>query len=331
MSEYTLFLDESGRATTSVHISDPREKRLFIAVGVAIENKHLGSLDKKCTELIGRGNVELHYRDINQQEGEFSYLKNDVESRKLFRDVVSFMCEIDARLYVTIMDRPVYDIWNHELKKHDPHRLTYVHMICRFAYFLKNNNHVGFVRYDEHKFEKELVDILSDDADSNRVTPPTCAESKHTIRDAIGVNSKDSRGVQFADICAGLMRRRHMYNDKKFNDYMKVLYHNKKNTSLEPRWLPSYDFNKPIAGRRMIVCPNPNNIHDDYYKNAVSTVRDYINKSGDDSEKFLVHVHDKYDIYTETKDKLPGDITGNGSEHWECKTSAPLDRQQGTL
>lgn len=333
MSKYTLFLDESGRSTYKIQIGHSREKRVFIAAGLAIKDTHLRNLNKKCVELIGRKGIELHCTKIIKRVEQFSYLKNYDESSNLIKKVIELIQNIDARLFVTVMDKPVYRLYEQkEIRDYKPHEITWAHIVCRFAEFLEKHNHVGSVEHDkkEEKFDVEFAGIINNNAADVRMSPKSCADNIARISNRIKPkDSKKSRGIQLADICVGVMRRRHIYDDVSFRRLMKPLYHNKEHRGggQEPRMFPAHQFGVPVSvtpkSRRLIVCPNGR--FNKSYADARSMIQAYVSKSNDKSEKFLVHITDKFHIYVEQERRLKGNSAGTGSKRWVLQKSMPLN------
>ena len=336
MTSYTLFLDESGRPTYNFEIFDRREKRMFLAAGVAINDKHLPDLDSKFDQILERPNIELHFTDLIQRKGQFNYLKSENDVIQIINSFLELMQNLNIRLYTTVMDKPVYKLQKCKIKKLPrPHQLTWVHIVCRFAEYVTRNEYRGSVVHDtkDVHFDCEFPELIKKTMNDLQLVPRDCSKNISKVNlDTTPVSSQYSRGVQLADICVGLMRRRHIYNDCRFVKKISPLYHNNEYTGgqQEPRMFPAYDYKLKVSvtpkNRRLIVCPNGR-----YHKlneDVKSILQKYVIDDQIKAEKFLVNITDKFEIYTETKNRYQRNVTGKGTEFWELQKTYPLTEQQ---
>ena len=340
MPEYTLFVDESGGDGYNAELGDKREDRFFIAVGLAVRTKQLDNLDIEWSKILGGRNIELHYTDIINRRKNFGYLKDENEALVIIDNTVKFLDLVQPRLYVTIMDKPLYKKYYENIRELDPHQSTWAHIICRFGEFLQKHNHMGIVIHDEKNeiangvsFEKQVHELVE-----NKIAVPY--NSKEFIKRIVSIEpdkSKSSRGLQLADMCCGIMRRRHVFNTEDFAEKIAKHHHNSKyhHKLHEPRWFPDYNFQKlfddtqdkvlPVH-RRVLICPREkermwhhNGLRDEKY---YAMLHDYVIETGSKTKKFLLIITENnncLEIYTETKNKPKGGVTDKHAEVWKLE------------
>uniref|UniRef100_A0A7V3ZID5 DUF3800 domain-containing protein n=1 Tax=Dictyoglomus thermophilum TaxID=14 RepID=A0A7V3ZID5_DICTH len=163
MTLYRLYIDESGDHTYNE--IESYERRYLALLGCIIEEKHyinkfyptLENLKRKHFNSHPDDPVILHRKEIIQNKGRFSILKEPQKREAFDRDLLQFLREMEYVIILIVMDKKAHLEKYRDLAFH-PYNFSLAIMLERYFFFLKDCNARGDVMIEgrQKKEDEEL-------------------------------------------------------------------------------------------------------------------------------------------------------------------------------
>lgn len=160
MSEYVMFLDESGdHSLTKIDPQFP----IFTLAGCIFEVKYYESVAvHRINQLkevhFGSLDIVLHSYEIRKAKKDFSMLLNREKRERFISDMNTLITELDFTIIAACIRKE--ELNGQYRKPSDPYDLAFTFIVERFVKFLSENGGVGYFSFESRdpKSNRDLLD-----------------------------------------------------------------------------------------------------------------------------------------------------------------------------
>ena len=226
MSEYTLFLDESGDHNLR---SYKASGDLFLLCGCIIQSSDIKEIDRRLNDFklqyFGTKDVVLHYRDIRKRLGVFSFLCDSDKNKVFLEDLRSILLDTNFRLLLSVIDKRCF-IQTYGRMADDPYLISFNFIIERYIYSCTadmQNSYIIAEKRGNKEDEKLIQRWVSIYQKGTSYVDSREIQSK--IKEfSMKRKSENINGLQIADIAASSCLR-HFIHPNKSEDFFDILKH----------------------------------------------------------------------------------------------------------